>query len=312
MDRRWYELLMDDHAMTERVLDGVARLLSAPSKPSPDLVAKAAEYLSSFADECHNRKEEEHLFPRIEALGIPRHGGPLAVMLAEHERVRELVVAIRAAAARYAGGDAAGLDEFATAFGEYSAILKDHYWKENDILYPMAVRVMRPEDEQAVIDGILAVEAASGGRARFETLAARITEAGEVKDLSHGLDRDVLAAMLNTLPVEISFVDANDEVRYFSHENRDKIFPRSRSAIGMKVQNCHPQKSLHVVNRILEDFRAGRRDVAEFWIDFRGMKVHIRYFPVRGPGGEYLGCMEVVQDVTRIQKLQGQHRLLDE
>jgi DUF438 domain-containing protein len=118
--------------------------------------------------------------------------------------------------------------------------------------------------------------------------------------------------MLNTLPVEVSFVDVNDEVRYFSHEHKDKIFPRSRGAIGTKVQNCHPQKSLHVVNRIVSDFRSGKRDVAEFWIDFRGMKVHIRYFAVRGEGGEYLGTMEVVQDVTGIRKLDGERRLLDE
>ncbi len=314
MTRRWFELLMDDHAMTERVLDGVERLLACPVAPAPSFIADAAEYLSAFADECHNRKEEEHLFPRIETLGIPRNGGPLAVMLAEHERVRVLVGCLKEAATRYAGSEPSGLDAFGQAFREYAGILKDHYWKENDILYPMAIRVMGPADEQAVLDGIAATEArlGPGGRARFETLAARIAQAGEVKDLSHGLDRDVLAAMLNTLPVEISFVDANDEVRYFSHEKFDKIFPRSRNAIGLNVENCHPPKSVQTVKRILEDFRAGKRDVAEFWMDFREMKVHIRYFAVRGQGAEYLGCMEVVQDVTGIQRLEGQRRLLDE
>jgi DUF438 domain-containing protein len=118
--------------------------------------------------------------------------------------------------------------------------------------------------------------------------------------------------MLNTLGIEISFVDADNEVRYFSHEKHDKIFPRSRSSIGVKVQNCHPPGSVHLVNRILDDFRAGRRDVAEFWIDFRGKKVHIRYLAVRKEGGEYLGCMETVQDITEIQKLEGERRLLDD
>lgn len=106
--------------------------------------------------------------------------------------------------------------------------------------------------------------------------------------------------------------DADDKVRYFSHENREKIFARTRGAIGVDVRNCHPQKSLPMVERIIADFKAGRREVAEFWIDFAGRKVHIRYWPVRGPSGEYLGTLETVQDVTRIRTLEGQRRLLDE
>ena len=104
-------------------------------------------------------------------------------------------------------------------------------------------------------------------------------------------------------------VDADDTVRYFSHENLPKIFPRTRGAIGMQVQNCHPQKSVHLVNEILADFKAGKREVAEFWIDAGDKKVHIRYWPVRGADGEYLGCLETVQDIADIQKLKGEKRL---
>ena len=115
----------------------------------------------------------------------------------------------------------------------------------------------------------------------------------------------MLAAILNTLPVELSFVDEDDTVRYFSHEHGEKIFPRTRGVIGMKVQNCHPQKSVHVVNRILADFKAGTREVAEFWIEMGGRFLHIRYWPVRDPAGDYLGCLEIVQDVTGIRALTG-------
>ncbi|MBM3267998.1 MAG: DUF438 domain-containing protein [Candidatus Sericytochromatia bacterium] len=313
MTRRWFEYLMDDHAMTERVIDGLEKVLGGETPPARELVADAAEYFSSYADECHNRKEEEHLFPRMESHGVPRYGGPLAVMLAEHDRAKDLLADLRAAAARYAA-DGEGLSEFKAVFRDYAALLKDHYWKENDILYPLATRVLGPGEEDAIIAGIGATEErlGEGGKARYVALAERIATAGDVKDLAHGLDRDVLAALLNTLPVEISFVDATDEVRYFSHEKHDKIFPRSRSSIGVKVQNCHPPKSVHLVNRILADFKAGQRDDAEFWIDFRGRKVHIRYFAVRDEGGTYLGCMETVQDITRIQGLTGEHRLLDD
>jgi DUF438 domain-containing protein len=235
-------------------------------------------------------------------------------MLAEHEESRRLLGRVRAAADAWLGGDGTAVAALREAFGEYAALLRSHYWKENDVLYPLAMRMLGAADEAEIVRGIGAVEARQGADAlaRYAALAARLMRLGAVEDLSYGLDRAVLAAMLNSLPVEISFVDAEDTVRYFSHENQDKIFPRSRGSIGMKVQQCHPEKSLHLVDRILADFKAARRDAAEFWIDFRGMKVHIRYFAVRGPGGEYLGAMEVVQDISAIAKLEGERRLLSE
>ena len=123
------------------------------------------------------------------------------------------------------------------------------------------------------------------------------------------LGKEVLDALLETLPVEISFVDENDTVRYFN-KNGNRIFPRPPSVIGRKVQDCHPKKSLHKVNQILDDFKNNRRDAAEFWIDMRGRKVYIRYFAVRGKGGKYLGCLEVTQDITDLKKIEGEKRLL--
>jgi hypothetical protein len=107
-------------------------------------------------------------------------------------------------------------------------------------------------------------------------------------------------------------VDQDDTVAYFSHENGEKIFPRTRGAIGTNVRNCHPEKSVHLVEAILADFKAGRRQVAEFWIDVGPRKVHIRYWPVHARDGRYLGCLETVQDVAAIQRLTGQRRLLAE
>jgi len=127
--------------------------------------------------------------------------------------------------------------------------------------------------------------------------------------LTGDLSKEVLNALLETLPVEISFVDENDTVRYFN-KNGNRIFPRPPSVTGRKVQDCHPKKSLHKVNQILDDFKNNRRDVAEFWIDLRGRKVYIRYFAVRGKGGKYLGCLEVTQDITDIKKIEGEKRLL--
>ena len=123
------------------------------------------------------------------------------------------------------------------------------------------------------------------------------------------LRKEVLDALLETLPVEISFVDENDTVRYFNKDG-NRIFPRPPSVIGRKVQDCHPKKSLHKVNQILDDFKNNRRDVAEFWIDLHGRKVYIRYFAVRDKNRKYLGCLEVTQDITDIKKIEGEKRLL--
>lgn len=125
------------------------------------------------------------------------------------------------------------------------------------------------------------------------------------------LQPEIIEAMLDALPVEISFVDENDEVRYFN-KNGDRIFPRPRGIIGRKVEQCHPQKSVHIVKKILADFRDKKRKSAEFWIDLRGRKVYIRYFPVWDKAGTYRGCIEVTQDITDVQKITGEKRLLDE
>jgi hypothetical protein len=121
--------------------------------------------------------------------------------------------------------------------------------------------------------------------------------------------KEVLDAVLDALPVEMSFVDENDVVRYFNKDG-DRIFPRPPAVIGRKVQDCHPKKSLHKVNQILDDFKGNKRSSAEFWIDLKGRKIYIRYFAVRGKDGKYLGCLEVSQDITDIQKIKGEKRLL--
>ena len=124
------------------------------------------------------------------------------------------------------------------------------------------------------------------------------------------LSTDTIAAIFDALPFECSFVDEDDVVRYYS-KGEERIFRRTPAVIGMKVQNCHPQKSVHVVNQILEDFRAGKRDVAQFWINLMGRLILIRYFPVRDKSGNYIGCLEVTQDITDIKTIEGEKRLLD-
>ncbi len=121
---------------------------------------------------------------------------------------------------------------------------------------------------------------------------------------------ETLEAIFDALPVEVSFIDDADTVRYYSKGDK-RIFGRTPAVIGRKVQDCHPQKSLHKVEQVISDLKSGKREMAEFWIDLGGRKIYIRYFAVRSKSGKYIGTLEVTQDITEIQKITGEKRLLD-
>ncbi len=143
------------------------------------------------------------------------------------------------------------------------------------------------------------------------TTAAPLNSQGRINLPSGSFSIEELTYLLNTLPIDITFVDKNDEVRYFS-EGKERIFLRTRDVIGRKVQNCHPPKSVHIVEKILRDFKSGKRDNADFWIKLGEKYVLIRYFAVRNEKGEYLGTLEVTQDIAPIQKITGEKRIYDE
>jgi hypothetical protein len=114
---------------------------------------------------------------------------------------------------------------------------------------------------------------------------------------------------LNTIPFDMTFVDKDDNVRFFT-QGKERIFSRSRAILGRKVQYCHPPSSVHIVEKILDDFRSGKRDLARFWITLRGKFIVIEYYALRGEHGEYLGTLEVSQDLTEKRALEGERRLL--
>jgi len=125
------------------------------------------------------------------------------------------------------------------------------------------------------------------------------------------LSIEALEAIFDTLPLDITFVDEKDIIRYYS-KGDDAIFKRSPEIIGQKVQDCHPQKSQPMVGQVISDLKSGRRDVIESWIDRKGQKIHIRYFALRDKARRYLGILEVVQDITDLQKITGEKRSLEE
>lgn len=136
----------------------------------------------------------------------------------------------------------------------------------------------------------------------------------DIDDKTHYDEGYLTPAQVNSifriLPVDITYVNENDQVVFYNRGD-DRVFPRSAGIIGREVKFCHPPKSVDQVLRILEEFKAGRQDLAEFWIQFKGKFIHIQYFAVRDEDRTYRGVIEMSQDVTHIRGLEGQQRLLD-
>ena len=131
-----------------------------------------------------------------------------------------------------------------------------------------------------------------------------------ITDDTGSLSQEETFAILNTIPADITFIDANDEVKFFS-KPEERFFHRSVSIIGRKVQNCHPPESVHIVVKILDSFKSGKKNKARFWIQMKGKFILIEYYAVRAKSGKYLGTLEVSQDITEIRNLNGERRLLE-
>lgn len=270
----------------------------------------------------HYQRKENLVFPYLEKAGLT---GPPKVMWGVDDEIRGMLKAVGElleSAAELTAGD---LDLAMEALiGPMLGQIEGMTEKEDRILWPMALEHLSRTDWQEVAAGwrefgpLLAEPAgvwlplAMGGSS-FVGVGkdGGRDEQGSIRFPSGRLTVEQLTAMLNTLPVDITFVDAEDTVAYFS-EGPDRVFARSRTVLGRQVQNCHPPKSLHIVQRIVDEFREGTREVAEFWIQQGGRFLHIRYFPVRAEDGSFLGTLEMTQDVTSIRALDGERRLLDD
>lgn len=280
-----------------------------------DKMGKLDHLVEHFkASSSHYLREENVLFPYLEKHGITQ---PPAVMWMEHDRIREIEKGLFELADTR---ENVAFRNFANQLDAVSLsladILSNHFYKENNILYTTAMRVMEEDewrDTRRQFDEIgyccFTPEPARTDFGDMKTEAPKPESEGVVSFDSGTLSKEELEAVLNTLPVDITFVDKNDKVKYFS-QSKDRIFVRTKAVIGREVRQCHPEKSIHVVNQILEDFKSGNRDVAEFWIDLDGRLIYIQYFPVRGANGEYIGCIEVSRDITDIKKIEGEKRLL--
>ncbi|MBN2491239.1 MAG: DUF438 domain-containing protein [Planctomycetes bacterium] len=283
----------------------------------------------------HYLRKEHLLFSCLERHGL---SGPSKVMWGKDDEVRRLLKQLGEGLAREDLTVAAARALRSTVADAALGALREMISKEENILLPLALQTLteaewaeiwaqspqfgwclvdpgedyRPADvkKPVVPEAVVAQAEREGAALNLAAAAAAPGPGGEALVFPTGaLSLTQLSAIFSTLPVDLTFVDHEDRVRFFS-EGPDRVFARPKAVIGRKVQHCHPPSSVDVVERILDDFRADRQNVAEFWIDFHGRFVHIRYFAVRSPAGEYLGTLEVTQDATQIRALEGERRLL--
>lgn len=259
----------------------------------------------------HYSKKENLLFPYLEQYGIT---APPKVMWGVDDEIRdELKEILKKLPAESAAQLAPRLEALFNRINEM-------IFKEENILFPMLIENLTQDEWKIIADevadlGYCLIDSAPVWKPTAENKpkAELREEAGPgVITLPTGiLKTEELVRMLDTLPIDITFVGKDDTVKYFS-QGAERVFPRTKAIIGRKVSNCHPPASVHIVEKLVEDFRDGRKDQEDFWIKMGDKYILIRYFAVRSEAGEYLGVLEVTQNIRPIQEISGEKRLVED
>lgn len=251
--------------------------------------------------DAHYAKKENVFFPFLEKHGIETIP---QVMWGVDNQIRE-----KLKDAFIALNSSEDLDVIMDKFYQMVDMVKEMITKENMILFPL-LRDTLSENEFKAIAQALENPESSLYQSKEETVSEEVIETvnGDIRMSMGHLSTSEVNAILNTLPLDMTFVDANDRVKFVS-QGKERIFDRPASVIGRPVHLCHPPQSVHIVKQIVEDLRSGKKDHEDFWINFKGKFVFIRYYAVRNEAAEYLGCLEVTQEISEIRSLSGEKRL---
>ncbi|MBN7772633.1 DUF438 domain-containing protein [Clostridium aminobutyricum] len=305
-------LMMENCALLEK-LEAIKEILN-----EKDLLAKKKKLIPRINElvqfNQHYLKKENILFPYLEKKMEKFNG--LTIMWSLHDMARTQIKKVM----EYLESETCKEAEINEQIGSLFFILHGIVKKEELILFPAASEVIeknewremqkqsfeyefpfipRPKQQAESLQESRSndnMNADINGRYKFKT------ETGE-------LDFEQIVLLFNALPVDLTFVDENNRVRYFTRP-KDRIFPRSPAIIGRDVDKCHPPESVHVVHKIMDSFRSGKKDTATFWINIKGKIILIQYFALRNAQGEYKGVLEASQDITEIKNLEGEKRLL--
>jgi len=263
--------------------------------------------------EKHYLRKENLLFPFLEKHGVT---GPPAVMWGKHDETREL---LKGAVEALGVAEGITVEEAKTVIDlvlePASKAVGDMIGKEEEILFPMCLDTLSDAEwlqieRQSIEYGFCLYDPKVKWSPEGVEIEEVVSEEVDKVQLPSGnFDVEELTAILNTIPFDMTFVDKDDKVRYFT-QGRERIFARSRAILGRNVRQCHPPSSVHVIEKILDDFKSGKEDHTAFWITLKDKFIHIEYFAMRSEDGDYLGTLEVSQDLTEKRKLEGEQRLL--
>lgn len=305
-ENRELEKLVD---RIEEKLDGKAEITS-----SENALSLLSDLNALMDVDKHYRRKENLLFPFLEKKGIT---GPPTVMWGKHDETRNFI--------KEAIDSVKSFHESNLSFEVLRNTIKfalkavtDMIMKEEEILFPMTMDELNDSEWYQIYqqtneigyclydpkEDWMPLAGENSLNAEFQALTD-----GKIHLPSGSFAADELTALLNTLPVDITFVDKNDKVKYFT-QGEHRIFDRNRAILGRDVRMCHPPHSVHIVEQILADFKSGKEKSAPFWIQMGGKFIYINYFPLRDKAGNYLGTIEFSQDLTELRALEGEQRLL--
>jgi uncharacterized protein len=303
-------------------VDSLRKLLERLGQQDPSSPTELEEILDririrfhALADvDKHYSRKENLLFPFLEKHGVT---GPSKVMWAKDDEVRELVKAGIEALGDLKAGTREEIEAVVELILNPAAVaVEDMIFREEQILFPLSLDVLTEAEwysiyRQSPEVGFCLYDPRVDWRPeRLDAEGEEAVPEERIQLPSGSLTPTELNAILNNIPFDLTFVDKDDTVRYFT-QGRERIFTRTRAILGRKVQLCHPPSSLHVVEQIVRDFRSNRQSRAPFWINLKGRFIHIEYFALRDRDGNYLGTLEVSQDLTEKRALEGEQRLLE-
>lgn len=305
--------LMRENLAISRIINQEIKpyLQSLDDEESYKNLLEGVNHLSQI--ELHYQKKENLFFPYMEKYGIV---APPQVMWGVDDEIRADIKEIKTLLEQDSKVDSV----ITQKIEDVMTRVEEMIFKEENIMAPMLLDHLTQEEWKKIADesheiGFL-IKKVSEWNPVIPTKDAVVKEEENVQEglikLPSGIfTTEQLTCMLNTLPFDITFVDKDDFVKYFS-EGKERTFIRTRSIIGRNVSNCHPPASVHIVEKIVNDFKTGRKDQEDFWIKLGDKFVLIRYYAVRNDKGEYLGVLEVTQDIKEIQQIVGEKRLVSE
>lgn len=307
-------IMKRENLIIEEIID--TKISPLLKKPPQEI--NTGELLSALEQlrqvDIHYLKKENLIFPYMERYGIT---GPPKVMWGVDDEIR---AAIKEAISHLSERREITADYIEKVAAAVNSV-KEMIYKEENILLPMLMETLtqdewkRISDESAqfgfLIDDVPKWAPEKQQQAKPVQAEPQESHAGFITLPTGVLKVEEIARILDTLPFDITFVDKNDIVKYFS-QGKDRIFHRTKAVIGRNVANCHPPASVNIVQKIVEDFKSGAKEHEDFWIKMGERYVFIRYFAVRSETGEYLGVLEVTQDIKPIQEITGEKRLVSD